>query len=311
MNRRAFFLPHLSCPRKCIYCDQRAITGETSIPDPREITDILKTITSEVEICYFGGSFTCLPRELQKAYLETIYAAPPNSKVRFSTHPLCIDEDILQFLSAYPVSMIELGVSSLEDHVLTTCRRGYSGREVLDRLSLIHARGFRSGAQLMIGLPGQSVQSSMKDLEKLASLSDGGEITLRIYPCLVLDGTQLSTMLDQGNYKPLSVEQAAEWAGLMLHRAEALGFPVQRIGLQETESLAKSFIAGPHHPALGEMARAESLILSLLEAKPYGPWIVSSNKRSLLFGHNRYGLKRLLERTGLSEKEIEGVIRFS
>ena len=116
--------------------------------------------------------------------------------------------------------------------------------------------------------------------------------------------------MSQGTYRPLSVQQAAEWSGIIMRKAEEIGFPVQRVGLQETESLSKSIVAGPHHPALGELARSEALVLDLLELGVSGPWKVPSQKISLLFGHNRYGLKRLSESTGLCQNDLEKDIHF-
>ena len=310
MNRRAFFLCNLSCPRRCIYCDQQAITGEIHIPEPREVESAIEQLKDAVEICYFGGSFTCLSLARQQAYLDVISKAPPGSQVRFSTHPLCFDKEVFSLLGNYPVSMIELGVSSLEDHVLDTCRRGYSGKEVLEVISLLLKKDFRVGVQVMIGLPGQTIESSLDDLEKLERVTGGKEITLRIYPCLVLKGTQLERMLVKGTYKPLSVQKAAEWAGIMIKKAQDLGFPVQRVGLQETASLSSSIVAGPHHPALGELARSEALVLVLLDLSAKGPWQIPSRQRSLLFGHNRYGLKILSESTGVCQEDIEKNILF-
>ena len=63
------FIPHLGCPNQCVFCNQRTISGvvEFDRSRVREIIDeALTTIdnTSEVEIAFFGGSFTGIDREL-------------------------------------------------------------------------------------------------------------------------------------------------------------------------------------------------------------------------------------------------------
>ena len=146
--------------------------------------EALRGITEPTEVCFFGGSFTCQPLGRQRDYLEAALAAPSPVNFRISTHPLCVDPSILAFLSPFPVRIIELGVSSLEDEVLETCKRGYTGAEVLERLSLVAANpAFIPGAQLMTGLPGQTPSSSLEDLRHLAAVRGAGPMQIRI--CLL------------------------------------------------------------------------------------------------------------------------------
>lgn len=303
MKRRAVFLPMKNCPHRCVYCDQGAITGEHSYPSPDYVRSLLGTEDSAIELCYFGGSFTCQPQYIQEQYLEVIEDAPCGSIVRFSTHPLCINRDLLNWLKRYPISMIELGISSLDNHVLDLCNRGYRAQEALLALSMIQDTGIPACAQIMIGLPGQSIQSSVEDLQKLAFLKGPKDMTLRIYPCLVLKDTRLEIKMREGKYTPLSFSKAVLWAGTLLFHALKLGFHVQRIGLQETGSLNDAVIAGPHHPSFGEFAKSVSLVLTLLKNSPYGPWILRKKDISLLKGHHNFGLDLLAEKTRLTPKD--------
>ena len=75
MNRKAvrhrnipIFIPHLGCPNLCVFCNQRSISGKQSFDVKSvkaEIEAALDTIPAdcEVEIAYFGGSFTGIDRE--------------------------------------------------------------------------------------------------------------------------------------------------------------------------------------------------------------------------------------------------------
>lgn len=302
MKRRAVFLPMRNCPHRCIYCDQGAITGEYQPPSPWEVKNMLAELSEPVELCYFGGSFTCQPLTLQEEYLKALETAPVGSYVRFSTHPLCISEERLQWLKQFPVSMIELGISSLDDHILSLCNRGYSEKEALHALHLIQENGFCAAAQMMVGLPEQTLESSLSDIQKLAELKGPCEMTLRFYPCLVLRNTALEQLLIMQRYEPLSVEEAAHWVGSLLYNARKLGFAVQRVGLQETETLEESVVAGPHHPAFGELAKSIALALALIENAPQGPWTVFKKDISLFSGHGNWGLSVLSSMTGLTPK---------
>lgn len=290
------------CKRRCVYCDQRAITGQTP-PSPEKILE--EMISSGIkfeEICFFGGSFTCLPVAIQDSYLNI--ARDLDIPARMSTHPMCIDQSTLRRLSRFPISMIELGISSLDDKILGLCRRGYTGDEAIRSMKLILDHQYELCAQLMIGLPGQTCQSSMEDLHKLEELKGPRSMTLRIYPCLVLEGTRLHEMMEDG-YSPLSLDEAVSWGGKMLQEAHRMGFNVQRVGLSETPSLALAVRGGPHHPALGEMIRGYSMAQTLLRQSRMGPWQVPANRISYLTGHGELGLRTLAKEARLSVFETK------
>lgn len=299
MKRLTFFLPNQRCPRRCIYCDQGAITGIPEIPSPDEVREQVRTHAEPVEICYFGGSFTCFPTDQMRSYLDCVREAPPGSKVRFSTHPLGISSEITAILGKYPISVAELGIASFDDDVLAACGRGYDRALALKAVSFLIGEGFLPGIQIMVGLPGQKKDPLLSGLREIAVLKGSLPIPLRIYPCLVLGNTALEKRWRDGTYVPLSLDEAVRWAGELTFEAENLGFNVIRVGLHETPSLARSVLAGPHHPALGEMARGHALILSLVAKAPQGPWIIPSKDISLLTGHGGRGLRTLSDMTGL------------
>ncbi|NLK19118.1 MAG: radical SAM protein [Synergistaceae bacterium] len=311
MKRLPFFLAMESCPRRCVYCHQGEITGVWSPPSPAGVGAEISRLSERAEICFFGGSFTCLPVPRQKEYLDRVLKAPSGSRVRLSTHPDCINPSILEFLSRYPVSMIELGISSLDDRVLSLCNRGYRGEKALAALEMVLDGGFHGGAQMMIGLPGQTGESSFSDLRRIAAMARGRPVTLRIYPCLVLRGTALENMLKEDAYSPLSVEEAALWSARLLALSRRLGLPVQRVGLHESDTLGASVVAGPYHPAFGELARAAELALSLAAKSKEDPWSVPRNSISLVTGHDRYGLRVLAGETGLALDEAAERIHFT
>lgn len=312
MKRLPVFLPMRNCPNRCIYCDQVTITGYSGSPSPEEVRVEASKNVEPLEVCFFGGSFTCQPMDLQRQYLSAAASAPAGSRIRLSTHPLCITSEVLSLLSEYPVRSIELGVSSLDDGVLKRCNRGYSERVALEKISLIaNGPGNIPGAQLMTGLPCQDENSSMKDLLLLRDLKGHGKMELRIYPCLVLRGTPLEGLFLSGQYIPPGVDESARWAGRMVRYATRNGFDILRVGLQETPSLMQGVVAGPHHPALGELARSFAMVLSLLEENPTGPWIADQRQRSLLAGHGCWGFRELERLSGLDPKRARDLVTWT
>jgi histone acetyltransferase (RNA polymerase elongator complex component) len=263
-----------------------------------------------IELCFFGGSFTCLPEHIQKQWFELVNSAPKDSSVRLSTHPQCVTEETISILSKYPVSMVELGVSSLDDNVLMTANRGYSREEVLRVISILLDKGYEVCAQMMIGLPGQTLDSSIRDISFLDAARKGRKMSLRIYPCLVLKNTPLEVLFRLGKFIPLGIEQAVEQAGELIYIAQLRGYEICRVGLQETKSLSQSVVAGPHHPAFGEMAFSHALARKLYMDSKCGEWVLPRKYISQMTGHDKLGIKVLSSLSGLQIEAVTARLKF-
>lgn len=314
--RIAYFIPFQGCGRRCVYCDQGAITGASGEISPEMIEKTLATRKEPVELCFFGGSFARLPEGTLTELLDTIHTAPGGSKITFSSYPGDFagpeGERRVELLKSYPIGTIELGIPSLDPNVLRACGRDDDIGEIVSAVARLRSAGFHLGVQIMIGLPGQEHGGALGDLRELAVLKGKESWDLRIYPCLVLRGTALQNLYESGDFAPLSLEDAVRQAGELLLEAEALGFIVVRAGLLESSSLRDSVVAGPYHPAFGELARAEKLVLRLHGSQPHGPWRIPEKSISLLTGHGGRGLKRIAEISKISVgKAKKKIIRIS
>lgn len=314
MKKLPFFLPFGGCAGRCVYCHQQAITGVSELPAPDMVAQTLSRESEPREICFFGGSFCRFDFATVQAYLRAVRDfAPPKSRVRFSTYPGDLkDEKLRKLISTYNIACIELGIPSLDPAVLRDCRRDADPEAIIAGLAELRDESFPIGVQVMIGLPSQTVQSSISDIKKLARVKGMQDWDLRVYPTLVLEGTELHGMMERGEYQPLSIREAIEWGGELLDLAETLGFRPIRVGLQESASLAAQVRGGPHHPALGELISADALARKLTRANPRGPWTIPSSHISKLTGHDAWGVKRLALYSGLGEKDAaRRVLRFA
>jgi histone acetyltransferase (RNA polymerase elongator complex component) len=297
-----------------VYCDQAAITGTDGPPiTPEVVASDMRRLTDPAELCYFGGSFARQDAETVTKYLDAVLSAPFGSVVTFSSYPGDFDGSsgdlLISTLKQYPIGTIELGIPSLDEDVLAACHRDGGTESIKRNLIKLRDAGFHLGAQIMIGLPGQSPESSASDIGRLGAIvGDFGPWDLRIYPCLVLRGTELEVMYREENYSPLTLEEAARQSGVLLRLAKHSGFRAIRVGLPESESLRNSVIAGPYHPAFGELALSEATALELAEETPFGPWKIDRKKISHLTGHGGRGIARLSELTSISEKSIRDLI---
>jgi histone acetyltransferase (RNA polymerase elongator complex component) len=255
------FIPHYGCPHTCVFCSQRKITGVQTDVTGEYIENTIRRhlagITKEyyIEVAFYGGSFTALDLSVQYELLAPAYAFIVRGEVnalRLSTRPDCIDDAILMQLKKLGVKTIELGAQSFDDEVLKLAERGHIGETIGLAAKKIRAYGFSLGLQLMPGLPGDTWRTLMYSLAKTIEIRPQ---LVRIYPTLVLDGTALGRLYEQGDYSPLTLSTAISYAAIMKLLLERNNIQVIRTGLQSSETLddGKTILAGPYHPAFGEM----------------------------------------------------------
>ena len=271
-NNIAVFIPHLGCPHACSFCDQKAISGEQKAVTPATVSAELQKAFSrpldprETEIAFFGGSFTCLPREEMVSFLKEAAPYLKNglaSGIRISTRPDGIDREILAILKRYGVTAIELGAQSMCDSVLLKNRRGHDAKAVEEASALIKEYGFSLGLQMMIGLPEDSKESLYHTAEKLAALSPD---TIRLYPTVVLQNTLLAKWLEDGSYRPLTVEEAVELTAPLIPFFEEKGIRVIRVGLHASGELEAAMLGGGYHPAFRELCESRLFLKNLIKA---------------------------------------------
>ncbi len=256
------FIPHYGCPNSCVFCNQVRITGKPSFTEESvraEIESALKTLgtdITDVEIAFFGGSFTAIPRNEMLTLLsisdEYLKSGRVNS-VRLSTRPDAISEDILEILRDHGVGTIELGIQSTAHDVLTVCKRGHTAEHSMNACKLIKKYGFKLIGQMMVGLPNSTAEDERKTAQDIISFGADGA---RIYPTVVLEGTELSKMQKSGCYTALTVEDATERSANVLDIFSQNGVQVIRIGLCANEILENEASHDSYHAAIGELVRA-------------------------------------------------------
>lgn len=255
------FIPHLACPHSCIFCNQRHISGQTKAPTIEQVKEIidahLTTIKegTEVEVAFFGGSFTGIEISLQNKYLQVVQPYIKEGKVksiRLSTRPDYINEQILDNLKAHNVLDIELGAQSLDDEVLSFSERGHNVEDVYKASKLINSYGFNLGLQMMIGLPLDTKEKSINTAKKIVSL---GAKTTRIYPTLVIEHTALAQLYRESKYTPLTINQAIDWTKEVYKVFAKSNIKILRVGLHPSKDLitGEGFLAGPFHISFFEL----------------------------------------------------------
>ncbi|HFL3540691.1 TPA: elongator complex protein 3 [Clostridioides difficile] len=313
------FVPHKGCPHDCIFCNQKKITGvstDVTSEDARNIIEeCLETIDkdADVEIAFFGGSFTAIDIDIQKSLLSVAkeYVEKGLVKdIRMSTRPDCIDEDILSMLKEYKTSIIELGVQSLDEKVLLDSIRGHQSEIVYKSSKMIKNSGIKLGLQMMIGLPADTEEKCIFTAKKFVELKPD---CVRVYPTLVVKDTGLEKLMEQNKYNPFTLEESVNIVKKVLVLFYVNNINVIRVGLQATDDIqiGKAVLAGPYHPAFRELVEADMikdyLEFVILQNKNIKQMLVKSNKKNIskIIGNKKTNVKYMEEKFGVLLKTQE------
>ena len=263
------FVPHLGCPNDCIFCNQKSISGQKKNMTKEEakkiIDDYLENIKNEdaqIEIAFFGGSFTAIEEEKQEELLKLAYEYIKNGQVesiRISTRPDSIDKETLKRLKKHKVKTIELGVQSANNYILKRSNRGHTFEDVKKASKLIRRYRFDLGHQMMVGLPESTKIDEINTAKALIKLKPK---MVRIYPVLVIKNTKLEEEYKEGKYEPLPLVQAVETCKELVEMFVKKKIDVIRVGLQNTDEITNpeektsEVVAGPYHPAFRQLVES-------------------------------------------------------
>lgn len=302
------FITHQGCPHRCLFCNQRGITGAPGEEiGPARVRETVRDqlawprrhSQAPVQVAFYGGSFTSLDQGRQERLLLAVAPFLQGGQVReirISARPDAISPENAAFLARHGVRMVELGAQSLVDQVLVASNRGHSADQVEEAVGCLRRAGLGVGLQLMLGLPADTTCRALVSARRAAALTPD---LVRLYPCLVIAGSPLAELHQQGRYHPLSLPRAVALAGRMRSIFQQHNIPVARMGLQPSLSLEKALVAGPYHPAFGELVLSRLLfnkVRAALAARPgQGRCCLSLARadESLFRGRNNGNVRRL------------------
>ncbi|MDD5162808.1 MAG: tRNA uridine(34) 5-carboxymethylaminomethyl modification radical SAM/GNAT enzyme Elp3 [Candidatus ainarchaeum sp.] len=184
--------------------------------------------TGKIELVVMGGTFLASPLPKQKKFvldclntvsgkktvsLEKARLFSEKSEKRivgmaFETRPdFCGKKEIGNMLS-FGATRVELGVQNVFDDVYKKINRGHSVADVAKATQLLKDSSFKVTYHFMPGLPGSSFKRDLLGIKKIFSEQQFRPDSLKIYPCLVIEGTELFEQWKKGLFEPLSTESA-------------------------------------------------------------------------------------------------------
>ena len=257
------FIPEEGCPNQCVFCNQRAITNHDVALPPDMVRQFVNswleksnTQNKVISVAFFGGSFTGIPVKAQEAYLkEALKLKEENiiDQIRLSTRPDYINQDVITRLTRHSVDVVELGIQSLNDHVLSSSKRGHTSQTAIEACHAIKAAGMHLIMQTMIGLPASDSQTDLRTAAEVVKIKPNG---VRIYPCLVYKDSELEDLYLKQLFTPLTLDEAVTLSAQLTLLYEASAIPILRIGLHASSG-NQALIAGPFHPSFKALVETE------------------------------------------------------
>jgi elongator complex protein 3 len=275
---------------RCVFCpmekgfpmsytsgEPSAMRGRQSDYDPfKQITsrmDQLEAIghePSKVELVIQGGTFLAAPMEYQEQFVKrcldavnradsaTLDEAKKRAEISearnvgltIETKPDWCKESHVDQMLKFGATRVEIGVQVIDDNVYKLTNRGHTVRDVVEAFQVSRDAGFKIVAHMMPGLPGSDFQ---KDLESFRLLFQDARFRpdmLKIYPCLVMEGTELYNWWRSGTYQPYETEQAAE----LVAQVKEIVPPWVRIMRVHREFPVRLITAGVKNGNLRELA---------------------------------------------------------
>ena len=235
------------CPGDCLYCpiqegapksyldDEPAVMrAKLNDFDPeKQVKNRIKSLnktghpTDKVEIRVVGETWSHYEKDYRESFIKSCFEALNGKEAKsleeaqreneeakrkmvtlsIETRPDYVNKKEIEHLRKLGVTMVEMGVQSIYNDVLSKNKRGHSLEETVRATKLLKDAGFKVCYQIMPDLPGSDFD---RDLEMMRVLFEDGRFKpdfLKIYPCMVLKEAPLYELYKKGDYKPYSEEE--------------------------------------------------------------------------------------------------------
>jgi len=232
----------MKCPGQCIYCPTYPDTPQSYTPESpavlrarrcdydarRQVELRLRILsgmghpTDKVELIVMGGTFLAYPQDYQYQFIKDCFdglngkesaslgeAKQLNETAEFRCTGLCIEtrpdwcgpEEVKRMLE-FGTTRVELGVQLLDDDIYRLVRRGHKIEDVVSATTLLKEHGFKVHYHWMPGLPGSTPEHDLALSRLMFSDARFRPDGLKLYPTMVVDGTELEKWYRDGRYQP-------------------------------------------------------------------------------------------------------------
>ena len=219
------------CPGKCIFCPTFEIMPKSYVPDEpgslralqNDFDPYMQTSSrlhsfqatghsvNKVELLILGGTWSSYPRDYQEWFVQRCLDAMNgrdseslaeaqaineqsgfrNVGMVIETRPDAVSPREVAHLRSLGVTKVQLGLQSLDDHILEINKRGHTVEEMRQAVRTLRGAGFKVVLHWMANLHGDTLESDYEDFQRLWSDPAIRPDELKIYPNSLLKETEL------------------------------------------------------------------------------------------------------------------------
>jgi elongator complex protein 3 len=108
------------------------------------------------------------------------------------------------------VTRIELGVQNPDDQIYLRAGRTHTVADVQEATRIAKDAGLKIVYHMMPGMPGSNPAKDLEAFKKIFCDPAFKPDMIKIYPCLVIDGTKTHQWYREGTYRPYTTEEATD-----------------------------------------------------------------------------------------------------
>jgi elongator complex protein 3 len=147
---------------------------------------------------------------LEEAQTRNETALHRNVGMVIETRPDYVDMAEVRRLRWLGMTKIQLGAQSTDDKILEMNRRDHTVADTRRAVRLLRLAGFKLHLHWMPNLYGATPESDVSDYENLWNDNALRPDELKVYPCMLIEGTQLYELWKQGHYRPYTDSELIE-----------------------------------------------------------------------------------------------------
>lgn len=130
--------------------------------------------------------------------------------ITLETRPDWIRPQTIAQMRALGATRLELGLQHTDDAILLRVRRGHTLAQTMEALRLLRQAGFKVDLHTMPQLPGSTARKDFLMYKKLFNDYRLRPDMIKIYPCVVLAGTELARQLAAKEFRPYAQKKLEE-----------------------------------------------------------------------------------------------------
>jgi elongator complex protein 3 len=180
----------------------------------------------KIELIIMGGTFLAQPSDYQYQFIKECFdtlngvesvdlaeAKQRNETAQYRCTGLCIEtrpdwcgRDEIERMLEFGATRVELGVQTLDDNIYRQVRRGHRVVDVITATARLKEYGFKVHYHWMPGLPGSTPEHDLELSRQLFADPRFRPDGLKLYPTMVVAGTELEKWYREGRYQPYDAD---------------------------------------------------------------------------------------------------------